>query len=94
MYAKKKTVFPYENFDVIITSIDKGQPRFHVKSDGCDISFTISEGRLYQIEQEGNAKSHKYIVDYVNEWLDNPSCYQSMIINREMAKLLWISLHN
>lgn len=83
------SIFPCGLYEVEIFSNDDNVPHFHILSNGCDVSFTISDGELYKVESIGNAKTYEYIMSNVKEWLVIPCTAQPKLTNQENASLQW-----
>lgn len=86
-------IFPHDSYMVRIWSCDPEPPHFHIEKAGWDISFTISDGELYEIESEGsNQQDFNYIVSNVKEWLVSASTDSPKITNYENALATWTDL--
>lgn len=87
-------VFPFNAYEIQIFSEDHNPPHFHVISNGCNIAFTISDGELYRVISQGDAKTSKYIMANVKHWLSCQCAAQPKLTNQENASLIWDSLHS
>ncbi len=88
-------IFPYNAFNVHIWSNDHEPPHFHVESNGWNISFLISNGEVYKINNAGNdRRTYKYILNNVKSWLSSQSAIIPQITNQQNAIAIWQQLHD
>ena len=90
-----KCIFPYNSWELKIWSNDHNPPHFHIICDGWNVSFTIEDGELLQIEGRGaNASTFEYMKNNVKEWLSSNCFAQPKLTNKENATLQWEQLHD
>lgn len=90
-----KCIFPYNSWELKIWSNDHNPPHFHILCDGWNVSFTIEDGELLQIETKGtNTSTFDYMSSKVKEWLSSCCFAQPKLTNQENAMLQWEQLHD
>jgi len=90
-----KCIFPYNSWELKIWSNDHNPPHFHILCDGWNVSFTIEDGELLQIETKGtNTSTFDYMASKVKEWLSSRCFAQPKLTNQENAMLQWEQLHD
>ena len=78
-----------------IWSNDHEPPHFHVEKDGWNIAFTIDDGELYKIEEQGkNQQIRDYMISNVKKWLVSKSANRPRETNQENAMATWEELHD
>lgn len=91
---RESNIYPFNKFEVIICSREHEPPHFHIKSEGWNISFLISDGNKYKVHNKGEKKSvGDYIINNAELWLNSRNAILEAVTNREYAAAIWESLH-
>jgi hypothetical protein len=91
----RRSIFPYELWEVKICSSDNNPPHFHIIREGWDVSFTIKDGDLLMVKSRGVNKSiYYYMCGNVKRWLSSQCAIIPQITNQENAMLQWEQLHD
>jgi opacity protein-like surface antigen len=90
----KGSIFPFNAWEVNIWSNDHDPPRFHIKRNGWNVSFSIETGEQIELISQGAEKNvYDYMIANVPKWLDRPSAILPQITNRQNAMTQWLQLH-
>ena len=94
MYETDDCLFPYNGWDVRIFGNDYTPARFHIMREGWNVSFSIYNGELLEINSRGKRQE---ILDYmcanVKKWLSDSCIIQPKLTNQENACLSWEQIH-
>jgi len=89
----KGSIFPFNAWEVNIWSNDHDPPRFHIKRNGWNVSFSIETGEQIELISQGAEKNvYDYMIANVPKWLDRPSAILPQITNRQNAMTQWLQL--
>ena len=88
------SVFPQDKFDVYVRRGDICNPRFHVASDGWDVAFFISNGKVHNICKRGADMGvlNKMRVDVI-KWLPCQNAFEPDKTNRQVIEIMWARMH-
>jgi len=87
--------FPPSIFKIIIWNKEKEPPHIHIKAQIWDISRLIDDGIILSVNTATDEYFVLYyIVKYIPRWLEQPSCINDKLTNKEVCKNIWNVLND